>query len=257
MKQIILIAAFTLLSTQALSAPELKGTPQELRGFLHPADKVVTITGQAEEKAYSDVAIVSLVVTTEDKLLSNAISQNTSLRAKITQSLLASGVNKNSIKSSKFSSSPQYGWFGKKPTSFKIVNRMAISITNEAHLKDIAVISDQFEEVDLSDTEFEHSAKDEYNQKVKAKALDKVLKQKAFYEKTLGLKLTAISIRDSNIHQMATRGARVLESVVVSRRLDESDSYSSIAKFKEQAPSTSFDEIKYQADITVDFKIED
>ncbi len=257
MKQIILIAAFTLLSTQALSAPELKGTPQELRGFLHPADKVVTITGQAEEKAYSDVAIVSLVVTTEDKLLSNALSQNTSLRAKITQSLLASGVNKNSIKSSKFSSSPQYGWFGKKPTSFKIVNRMAISITNEAHLKDIAVISDQFEEVDLSDTEFEHSAKDEYNQKVKAKALDKVLKQKAFYEKTLGLKLTAISIRDSNIHQMATRGARVLESVVVSRRLDESDSYSSIAKFKEQAPSTSFDEIKYQADITVDFKIED
>jgi uncharacterized protein len=257
MKQIILIAAFTLLSTQALSAPELKGTPQELRGFLHPADRVVTITGQAEEKAYSDVAIVSLVVTTEDKLLSNAISQNTSLRAKITQSLLASGVNKNSIKSSKFSSSPQYGWFGKKPTSFKIVNRMAISITNEAHLKDIAVISDQFEEVDLSDTEFEHSAKDEYNQKVKAKALDKVLKQKAFYEKTLGLKLTAISIRDSNIHQMATRGARVLESVVVSRRLDESDSYSSIAKFKEQAPSTSFDEIKYQADITVDFKIED
>jgi uncharacterized protein len=257
MKQIILIAAFTLLSTQALSAPELKGTPQELRGFLHPADKVVTITGQAEEKAYSDVAIVSLVVTTEDKLLSNAISQNTSLRAKITQSLLASGVNKNSIKSSKFSSSPQYGWFGKKPTSFKIVNRMAISITDEAHLKEIAVISDQFEEVDLSDTEFEHSAKDEYNQKVKAKALDKVLKQKAFYEKTLGLKLTAISIRDSNIHQMATRGARVLESVVVSRRLDESDSYSSIAKFKEQAPSTSFDEIKYQADITVDFKIED
>jgi uncharacterized protein len=256
MKQIILIAAFTLLSTQALSAPELKGTPQELRGFLHPADKVVTITGQAEEKAYSDVAIVSLVVTTEDKLQSNAISQNTLLRAKITQSLLASGINKSSIKSSKFSSSPQYGWFGKKPTSFKIVNRMAISITNEAHLKDIAVISDQFEEVDLSDTEFEHSAKDEYNQKVKAKALDKVLKQKAFYEKTLGLKLTAISIRDSNIHQMATRGARVLEGIVVSKSLDDSDSYSSIGKFKEQAPSTSFDEIKYQADITVDFKIE-
>lgn len=252
----MLIAAFTLLSTQALSAPELKGTPQELRGFLHPADKVVTISGQAEEKAYSDVAIVSLVVTTEDKLLSNAISLNTSLRAKITQSLLAAGVNKNSIKSSKFSSSPQYGWFGKKPTSFKIVNRMAISIADETHLKDIAVISDQYQEIDLSDTEFEHSAKDEYSQKVKAKALDKVLKQKTFYEKTLGLKLTAIGIRDSNIRQMATRGARVLEGAIVSRSRDENDSYSSIAKFKEQAPSTSFDEVKYEADITVDFKIE-
>jgi uncharacterized protein len=257
MKKIILIATFTLLSTQALSAPELKGTPQELRGFLHPADKIVTINGQAEEKAYSDVAIVSLVVTTENKLLSNAISQNTSLRAKITQSLLASGVNKNSIKSSKFSSSPQYGWFSKKPTSFKIVNRMAITISDETHLKEIAIISDQYPEVDLSDTEFEHSAKDEYNQKVKAKALDKVLKQKTIYEKTLGLKLTAIGIRDSNIRLMATRGAMVLESVVASRSRQENDNFSSFAKFKEQAPSTSFDEVKYTADITVDFKIDD
>jgi uncharacterized protein len=257
MKKIILIAAFTLLSSQALSAPELKGTPQELRGFLHPADKVVSISGQAEEKAYSDVAIVSLVVTTEDKLLSTAISENTSLRAKVTQALLASGVNKNSIKSSKFSSSPQYGWFGKKPTSFKIVNRMAISITDETHLKEIAVISDQYQEVELSDTEFEHSAKDEYNQKVKAKAIDKVLKQKAFYEKTLGLKLTAIGIRDSNIRQIATRGAMVLEGVVASRSRQENDSYASIAKFKKQTPSTSFDEVKYTADIIVDFKIED
>jgi uncharacterized protein len=257
MKRIILIAAYTLLSTQVMSAPELKGTPEELRGFLYPADKGVSIIGRAEEKAYSDVAIVSLVVTTEDKLLSNAISINTSLRAKITQALVAAGVNKNSIKSSKFSSSPQYGWFGSKPTSFKIVNRMAISITDEALLKEIAVISDQYQEVDLSDTEFEHSAQDEYNQKVKAKALDKVLKQKAYYEKTLNMKLTAIGVRDSHIRQVATRGARVLEGIVVSKSREESDSYSAIAKFKEQTPSTSFDEVKYEADIAVDFKIED
>jgi uncharacterized protein len=257
MKQIILIAAFTLFSTQAMSAPELKGTPQELIGFLHPADKVVSINAQAEEKAYSDIAIVSLVVTTEDKLLSDAISKNTSLREKITQRLVASGIHENSIQSSKFSSSPQYGWFGSKPTSFKIVNRMAISISDETHLKEIAVISDRFQEVDLSDTEFEHSAKDEYNQKVKAKAIDKILKQKLFYEKTLGLKLTAIGIRDSHIRQIATRGARVLEGAVVSNRKQDNDSLSSIAKFKEQAPSTSFDEVKYEADITVDFKIED
>jgi uncharacterized protein len=257
MKQIILIAAFTLVSTSALSAPELKGTPEELRGFLHPADKVVSIHALAEEKAYSDIAIVSLVVTTEDKLLSDAISKNTILRAKITQSLVASGIHENLIKSSKFSSSPQYGWFGSKPSSFKIVNRMAISITDETHLKEIAVISDQYQEVDFSDTEFEHSAKDEYKQKVKAKAIDKILKQKIFYEKSLGLKLTAIGIRVSHIRQIATRGARVLEGAVISNRKHESDSFTSIAKFKEQAPSTSFDEVKYEADITVDFKIED
>lgn len=255
MKKIILITALTLLSTPAFSAPELKGSPAELRGFLHPADKVVTINGQAEEKAYSDVAIVSLVVTTEDKLLSTAITKNTALRNSVTQALVSSGVDKNSIKSSKFSSSPQYGWFASKPTSFKIVNRMAIAISDESHLKEIAVISDQYAEVELSDTEFEHSAKDEYNDRVKARALDRVLKQKAFYEKTLGLKLIAIGIRDSNIVQTATRGARMLEGVITSRSKQDNDSYSAIASFKEQAPATSFDEIKYQADITVDFKI--
>ena len=59
-----------LLPVAAHSQPELKGSPEELRHFLHPTERTVSIQGQAEEKAYSDQAIISLVITTEDRLLS-------------------------------------------------------------------------------------------------------------------------------------------------------------------------------------------
>ncbi len=262
MARIIVLTLCVLFSGAVFSEPELKGGPEELRGFLHPMDKVVTIRGQAEEKAYSDKAVISLVITTEDKLLSQAIAKNGEVRQKITTSLISSGIANDSIKSSKFSSSPQYGWFGSKPSSFKVINRMAISITDEAHLQEIAVVADKFGEVELSDTAFEHTKKDEFNEKVKAKALENILKQKEFYEKTLGVKLTPIGIRDSDIHLMATRGAMVLEQAVMapaSMAPDQRDSkaYSSAAKYRDQSNEPSFDEVKYAANITVDFKIGD
>jgi hypothetical protein len=123
-------------------------------------------------------------------------------------------------------------------------------------LKEIAVVADQSEEVELSDTAFEHTKKDEFNEKVKAKALEKILKQKEFYEKSLGVKLVPVGIRDSSIRQRATRGAMVLEEIVVTAAKREKDSYSSVAKYQNQAQEPSFDEVKYEANMSVDFKIE-
>lgn len=255
MRKHILIVIFSLFSMPVFSAPELKGSPQDLKGFLYPNDKIVTISAEAEEKAYSDKAIISLVITTESKLLSEAISDNGSLRAQITTSLVKAGIAQNEIKSSKFSSSPQYGWFGSKPSSFKVVNRMAISITEESQLKEVALVADQSDDVELSDTSFEHTKKDEFLAKVKADALEKVLKQKAFYEKSLGVKLSPVGIRDSKTHQRATRGAMVLEEVIVTAGVADKSSYSSAAKFRDRAPEPSFDEVKYEASMSVDFKI--
>lgn len=256
MKRTLCVILLSLTSAYALSGPELKGSPQELRGFLHPADKVITIHGNAEEKAYSDKAVVSLVISTENKLLSQSMSSNSALRAKITASLIDSGIDPDAIKSSKFSSSPQYGWFGSKPSSYEVVNRMAISITQEEHLKEIAVVADTFEEVELSDTAFEHTQKDGFNEKVKAKALANVVKQKLFYEKSLGLKLTPIGIRDSNVRQRATSGAMVLEEVVVTAARQSKSSYSPKAKRRNQEHDPSFDEVLYEANLSVEFKIE-
>lgn len=254
MRRIFLIVSLGLMSGYAFSEPELKGSPQDLKGFLYPSENIVTINGEAEEKAYSDKAIVSLVITTESKLLSQSISDNSELRENITRALMKSGINADSIKSSKFSSSPEYGWFGNKPSSYKVVNRMAISITEESYLKEIAVVADEHKEVELSDTAFEHTKKDEYNEKVKAKALAKVIKQKKFYEQSLGLKLSPIGIRDSNIRQRGTRGAMMLEEVVVTGVMQKKGSYSPAKQHRSQSPS--FDEVKYEANLSVDFKIE-
>lgn len=257
MKKIFAFMFIGLFPMCSFSAPELKGSPQELRGFLHPEEKIVTISGEAEEKAYSDKAIVSLVITTENKLLSQAISANGEFRKKITETLTSRGISGDSINSSRFSTSPQFGWFGKKPSSYKVVNRMAISITKEEHLKEIASVADAYQEVELSDTEFEHTKKDEFNEKVKAEALEKVLGQKEFYEKSLGVKLVPIGFRDSNVRQVATRGAMVLEEVVVTARRREESSYSSSSKYSDELHDPSFDEVVYEASVSVDFRIGD
>ena len=251
-----LFLAFCILPVTSHAEPELKGSPQDLRGFLYPADKVVTISGHAETRAYSDKAIISLVVTTENKLLSEAIAENTKLRNSIATVLTSAGIDRQAIRNSRFSSSPQYGWFGSKPSSYKVVNRIAITISQSTHLETIAAEADRHEEVEFTDTEFKHSAEDEFNRKVKAEALDKILKQKAFYEKSLGVKLSPIGIRDSHITQRATRGALALDQAVMSVRSKEAAGYSSVTQLREPAQGSSFDEILYEANLSVDFKIE-
>jgi len=256
MRRLLLSALMLLASAATVSEPELKGSPQELRGFLHPNDKIVTISDTAMEKAYSDKAIISLVVTSEAEQLSDALAKNTALRASIKKDLVRAGIDASEIKSSKFSSSPQYGWFGKKPSSYKVINRVAISIHEEAHLKEVALVADRSGQIELSNTSFEHTKKDEYNQLVKQKALDKILKQKTFYESALGVKLVTIGIRDHQIHQQATRGAMAFEEIVVTAQRESRTSSLSKESYAPAAPP-SFDEVKYQANLSVDFKIVD
>ena len=251
------ISLSLLFSTSANAQPELKGSPEELRHFLHPSERTVSLHGQAQEKAYSDTAIISLVITTEDKLLSNSIANNSSLREFISAELTGAGIAGDSIKSSKFSTSPQFGWFGKKPDSYKVVNRMAITITDESQLKTIASVADSKKEIELSDTSFEHSKADEYKTRVKKLALEKVMKQKAFYESSLGVTLTPVGFRNSQVRFRGTQGAEMLEEIVVTASKRSIGNIQDMA-YSRPAPKQqpSFDEIAYEAEIYVDFKIE-
>jgi uncharacterized protein YggE len=250
---------FLLLCTSsfALAKPELKGSPEELRQFLHPSERIVSLHGQAQEKAYSDRAIISLVITSEGRQLSNAIAANSSLREFITNQLTSEGIESSSIKSSKFSTSPQYGWFGKKPDSYKVVNRMAITISEESQLKAIASVADSKAEVELSDTSFEHSRADEYKNKVKKLALEKAMKQKTFYESNLGVSLTPVGFRNSQIRFRGTQGAEMLEEIVVTASRRSAGKLQDMTLSRPaQKPAPSFDEIQYEAEIYIDFKIE-
>jgi len=248
---------FCLLPLAAVAQPELKGSPNELRQFLHPSEKIVTLSAEAEEKAYSDRAIISLVITSEDKQLSTSISNNITLRESISQQLVTAGINPEHIKSSKFSTSPQYGWFGKKPDSYKVVNRMAVTITQESQLKTIASVADSKEQIELSDIAFEHSQKDAFKNQVKQLALEKVMKQKALYETSLGVTLTPVSFRDNRLWVRGTQGAQMLEEIVVtatkrSRSYNDSgENFSNSAAAK--SVESSFDEIVYTAEVFVDF----
>mgnify|MGYP006129407289 FL=1 len=257
MTKLISCLLFFTVSTAAFAQPELKGSPNELRHFLHPNDKIITLSAEAEEKAYSDRAIISLVITSEDKQLSTSISNNIAIRESISRQLVSSGLNPDYIKSSKFSTSPQYGWFGKKPDSYKVVNRMAVTITEESQLRTIATVTDSKEEVELSDIAFEHSQKDAYKSRVKQLALEKVMKQKSIYESSLGVVLTPVSFRDNRLWVKGTQGAEMLEEIVVTAS-KRSRSYSDKSVSHMQAPAprsveSSFDEIVYTAEIFVDF----
>ncbi|WP_250458392.1 SIMPL domain-containing protein [Microbulbifer litoralis] len=254
MNKIILLAT-ALLSALCHAAPEIKGTPQDLRGLLYPSDNIVTIHGNAEKKAYSDKAIVSLVVSTEEKQLADAIASNSTLRERLGNTLNAAGIPREEIRNSKFSSSPQYGWLGSTPSSYKVINRIAITIDEESQLEAIARLADQNQEVELSDTTFEHSKEQEYNKQVKSLALQRIMDQKATYEQTLGIKLTPIGIRNSNAGFQATRGAMALEEVVVTAVRRARNGYESQSAEPSSYQTSSFDEIQYEAELSVDFQI--
>lgn len=239
------------------AAPELKGNPEDLRGFLHPKDTMISLSADAEETAYSDQATINLVITTEEKQLSDAIKSNAELREKIKQTLISQGIPADKINNSNFSSSSEYGWFGDEPDSYKVMNRIAIEISQEKQLQLLAEIADQYEEAKLSGTTFKHSKKESYNQKVKQKALEKILAKKSYYEQALGIKLTPVSFNESNVRFQATAGANVLGRAVMAESAVAYDQSLTSKRAKPRAPaSNSFDEVKYHTTITVQFKVQ-
>ncbi len=250
----LFVCIFIMMITTPLTAEtELKGHPDELKSFIHPDKKTVTITGTEKEKAYSDKAIVSLVITTEKKKLAVALQANSELRAKISSVLISTGLTQDNIKTSKFSTSPQFGWFSDKPNSYEVVNRMAISIIDEAHLNAIAKISDEYDEISLTGTEFEHTLKSKVEAKLKKNALLKVMNQKTFYEKSLDLKLKAVSFYDSDVVSAGTRGAQDLEErIVVTGSRTKISSYESN---RAEVVKQTFDEVEYSVTISVQFEI--
>ncbi len=252
MKRLTLLTAILAMTGIAHAETELKGSPEELREFLHPVEHTVTLTGSHEDTAYSDKAILSLVITTEADRLSDSMAANTRLRTTIAQSMIDAGVSPEEINTSKFSSSPQFGWFGGKPKSFEVVNRMSVGITDEAHLQLIARLTDDNDEIVMAGMEFEHTAREEFQDDVRKSALDKALAQRTGYEQQLGIKLTPINVQE-NIVMPRRAQPYAMEEVAVSAvaRQRASADFASAPP-----PPQTFDEVTYQATVYVTFKVE-
>lgn len=244
-----LVILVIFLATNSFAA-ELSGTPEELRGYLRSETRTVTISDDATDVAYSDLAKITLIVTTKAKTLASAMKQNNDLRDSVAQQLTNSGISPDDIQSSKYSASPQFGWFGKSPSSFEVVNSLVVTVSEEALFRRVAEISDQSDAIIFGGVEFEHSEKEKYEDIVRDKAVDAVLNDRAYFETKLGLKLQPVSFTFSNVRAAEFDRYRGIEEIVVTGARLASVSGESAA-----APS-SFDEVEYRVSVTVTFEVE-
>jgi uncharacterized protein YggE len=175
-------------------------------------------------------------------MLSGAIKKNQSIRRILTTFLNKKGFDAKSITSSKFSSTPEYGFFGNKPDNYKVNNIILIKIQSEKEFLSISEAVDKHEQVFLAGTSFEHSEHKEYEKKVLANAIENALSKKILYEKTLATKLHVTSISENTTSFMPQNE---LGSVKGKR-------FASYANNSQ----TNFGVLTYQSTVSIKYKVE-
>ncbi|MBL4582896.1 MAG: SIMPL domain-containing protein [Gammaproteobacteria bacterium] len=236
----------------SLAQAQLSGTPDELREFLHPRPNTVNINGEGELTAYKDIAKISLMVTSDERNLSQAMEVNQALRLDLIQEFVAAGIPVDAINNSNFSSSPQFGLFGRNPNSFEVSARMEIQVSSEEHLQLLAAAADEHDEVDFESIEFEHSEEGAFEDLAREMALQDVMAQKAYYESSLGLELKAINFFYGGIRQLSRAMPRAMMTQEIAM---DTNSRGAVSAALTVAPT--FDEVEYQTSINVVFEIVD
>jgi uncharacterized protein YggE len=249
-------ASLAGFSHSSLAQAQLSGTPNELREFLHPKPNTVNINGEGELTAYKDTAKVSLMVTSDERSLSQAMEVNHALRLELIQEFVTAGIPTDAINNSKFSNSPQFGLFGRNPNSFEVSARMEIQVTSEEHLQLLAAAADEHDEVDFGSTEFEHSEEDDFEDQVREIAVQDVMAQKAYYESSLGLELKAVNFFYGGIRRMARAMPRAAMAQEMAMDASGGRASSSVS-LATPAVAPTFDEVEYQTSINVVFEIVD
>ena len=111
------------------------------------------------------------MVTSDERSLRQAMEANQALRLELIQEFVAAGFPADDINNSKFSSSPQFGLFGRNPNSFEVSARIEIQVSSEEHLQLLAAAADEHDEVEFESTALEHSEKNSFEDQVREMAL--------------------------------------------------------------------------------------
>lgn len=185
-----------LLSLSVQAQPKLSGTPSELEPFLNGIPKTVTFTATAKELLSMNKAVIKLSVETESKQLSKALKENLSIRKVVRDKLESAGIDGAKIKESKFSSTPEYGFFDERPKSYKVENSLSIEIVNEAQMIAVATVSDELEQVHYLGSNPELEDKPESNQELLEKAIMLVQNKAELFKSQLGVELLAIEFQE-------------------------------------------------------------
>lgn len=252
MSRLQTVFALLLISTFPLFAEvELNGNPQELTAYLSTIPETVMIEGRAEKKLPADRAIIQLKITTEDKSMDASLAANRRLREEITAKLLAAGVTTNRIQAAKFASTPETGFFSDKVRSYKVQNTMKATVVNEAEFRVVAALVDAHKEISYADTEFELSTKKDVEKALLAEACQDATAKKAIYEAGLNVALTPVRFHDGAVRTAAPEqmyGERMLlKKAAPLSMADAASSY---------APPVQFDEIVFNASITVEYRLQ-
>lgn len=242
---------FSLLlasSTPLFAEVELNGNPQELTAYLSTIPETVMIEGKAERKLPADRAIIHLKVTTENKSMDAALAANRLLREEINTKLLAAGLTTNRIQAAQFSSNPESGFFSDKVRSYKVKNTMKATVVNEAEFRAVAALVDAHSEITYEETEFELSTKKEVEQQLLAEACKDASAKKAIYEAGLNVALTPVRFHNGAV--------RMSQPEPVYGRMQKMASYalSEVADIS-AAPPVQFDEMVFNASITVEYRL--
>jgi len=248
---VLFVLMLSLTMSTAFAEPELKGTPAELSEYLTNVPKHITLSGKSERKTQADQAMVTIGVLTENSSLQTALISNQDLRTQVQGLLKKGGISEDKIKASRFSSTPQYGLFGKKPSSYKVENYVKITIANEKEFQEVAKIVDKFKEVEYKALDFEVSNKEKMEKEAVEQACEDVLKKKKIYEDKFGIKLLLKAFNEVDLNQISLDTPR--EGVGGSMRMMEKLSSSAL----NVSMSSHFGEVVFTGYITVDYIIEE
>jgi uncharacterized protein len=157
----------------------------------------MSVTGRAEIKVPADRAVLQLKVTTEDKSLQGALKKNQGIRNDVRASLVKGGIAEDRIKGSKFSSTPNYGFWGDKVKSYKVENMITVSVSNEDEFQLVAGELDKHPEISYQSMSFERSDMAELKKKAIDQACEAAVAKKKLFEDKLGVKLTIVRFGES------------------------------------------------------------
>jgi uncharacterized protein YggE len=240
--------------TAGFGEPQLSGTPSELESYLMNLPETVLLTGESKVKVQADKVIIELSIKTENVSLEAALKSNHAIRAAVTEELNKEGISSDKITAAKFSSTPRYGLFGKKPSSYEVRNIVKIAVTDEKDFQQVAKIVDQKTEVEYQGISFKHSDEKELKKQATEQAFDEILRKKALYENKLGVNL---------ILRNFSEGISSLQELNVDKRYwaNERNSYllserkSASEPVVDEELTSPFGELAFTASVSAKFEV--
>lgn len=251
---VVIIMLIVFLCQGVLAEPELKGTASELSQYLAEAPKITILTSTSELKVPADSAILRIRVMTESGTLEKAIKLNQDMRVTLENRLAAKGISKDRIQASSFSTTPEYGLFGKKPKSYNVKNFIKITINNDNEFREASKVVDEYKEVDYIGVELEHSDKEAMKLQALRKACENNMKKKNIFEETFGV---ALAVKSFQTHGgLASVASESPESLYRRRQLQGKDTLNVSSGFYSGKEITAFGELIFTANVTVQYLVD-